>query len=82
MPVRRAERLPFGDAHEGDNANGGGSEGRKHHLPRLGRHGVLHDAKGGVEARRCGREDKHGGDEQTCPDRTDGGEQELAEGVS
>ncbi|MDQ0302480.1 hypothetical protein J2S75_001508 [Ancylobacter polymorphus] len=82
MPVRRAERLPFGDAHEGDNAKGGGSEYRKHHLPRLGGHGVLQDAMGGVEACRHGRDDEHGSDEQTRTDRADDREQELAEGVS
>lgn len=67
------------DAREGDDADRDRSDDREYGLPCLRRHGVSHDAMGGMETGDDSGGDEGCCDEQACPGRTDGGEQELAD---
>lgn len=79
MPGRWVGGPHSSDAHEGDDANRDRSDDGEHGLPCLRWHGVFHDAMGGMESGDDSRGDEGCGDEQACPGRTDGGEQELAD---
>jgi hypothetical protein len=66
---RRCIRSHSRNTPESGDADRNGSDDRKHHLPALGRHGVLHDAMGCMKASNRSRSDVSRRDEKSRPDR-------------